>query len=206
MIVRTYYHLNKRLPNFATLLDKMRAEEKIIVNEIRKGNKQVYEALFAEYYDSLVRFAQSFVFDQQECEDIVQELFVHIWENSSHINITTSVKAYFYQAIRNKCINYIKSIKVKDKNQMMYADAIVNSEEDLEIFDIKLIESVKESIEELPEQMAKVFKLKLVEGKKREEIAEELGVSVNTVKTQLLRAKTKLREMLKERTHLIFIL
>lgn len=184
----------------------MRAEDKIIFNEIRKGNRHVYKALFAEYYDALVRFAQSFLFDQQECEDLVQDLFIHIWENADQINITTSMKSYFYQAVRNKCINHLRALKVKDKNNTMYADAIAQSDEDIEVFDVQLIESIKESIKELPEQMGQIFTLKLIENKKREEIANELGISVNTVKTQLQRAKSKLRILLKARTHLSFLL
>ncbi len=184
----------------------MRAEDKIIFNEIKKGNKEVYEALFNEYYESLVHFAQSFLFDQQQCEDLVQELFIHIWEHARQFNINTSVKAYFYQAIRNKCLNHIKKLKLQDKNHSMYVDGFIQSGDDIEFFDVALIETIKASIDELPEQMRKIFTMKLLEGKKREEIADEMGVSVNTVKTHLLRAKSKLREKLKEQTQLVFFL
>lgn len=184
----------------------MNVSDKIIFNEIRKGNREVYEALFAEYYDSLVRFGQSFLFDQQEAEDLVQDLFVHIWEHASSITITASVKAYFYQSIRNKCINHIRSLKVKDKNNSLYVDGILQSGDDIELFDVQLIETIKKSIDELPEQMARIFKMKLIENKKRDEIADELNISINTVKTQLQRAKTKLREKLLDQTKLYFFL
>ncbi len=184
----------------------MRIEDKVIFSEIKKGNKKVYEALFNDYYSQLIEFAKSFLFDQQESEDIVQELFVHIWENAQKINIETSVKSYFYQSIRNKCLNRLKSLKVKDKNNLLYMDAVINSGDDLKHFDSKLLTTIMQSIDELPEQMGKVFKMKMLDGESREAIAEELNVSINTVKTQLQRAKAKLREKLLDNTNLYFFL
>lgn len=184
----------------------MAIEDKIIFNEIRKGNRQVYEALFSEYYESLVRFAQSFLFDQQQCEDLVQDLFVYVWENAKSIEIKVSIKAYFYKAIRNNCLNHLATLKVKDKKHSLYVDAVLQSGDELEMFDSQILEAIKESIEELPEQMRRVFVMKMLDGEKRESIAEELGVSLNTVKTQLQRARAKLRNTLKDKTHLMFML
>ena len=184
----------------------MRIEDKILFNEIKKGNKVVYETLFSEYYESLVRFAESYLFNQHASEDLVQELFIYIWENSSKLEIHTSLKSYFYQSIRNRCLNYLKSLKLKDKKNLLYIDATINSNDDIEFFDPEIMGKIRDSIDELPPQMAKVFRLKLLEGFKQDEIAEELKISVNTVKTHLKRAKVKLRESLLRKTNLVFLL
>jgi len=184
----------------------MRIEDKIIFNEIKQGNKEVYEALFADYYESLVTFAKSFLFDQQGAEDIVQELFIHIWEHASKINITSSVKAYFYHSIRNRCINHINRIKVKDKNNLLYMDGMLQTDDELEFFDPQLLTTIRQSIDELPEQMGNIFKMKMIDGESRDAIAKEFDISVNTVKTQLQRAKTKLRSKLLKTTNIQFIL
>jgi len=184
----------------------MRIEDKILFNEIRKGNKVVYESLFAEYYESLVRFAEKYTFDQYISEDLVQELFIHIWEQAPKMEIKTSIKAYFYQAIRNRCLNYLKSLKVKDKHHLIYVDVLINTEDDIEVYDPLLLNQIRDSIEELPPQMSKIFKLKLVEGLKYAEIATELDISLNSVKTQLRRARKKIRESLLQKTNLLFIL
>lgn len=184
----------------------MRIEDKIIFNEIKKGNKVVYESLFSEYYESLVRFAEKYIFDQHASEDLVQELFIHVWEQASRMEIKTSIKAYFYQAIRNKCLNYLKSLKVKDKHNLLYIDALIHGDDDAELYDPEIIEKIKGAIDELPPQMSKVFKLKLLEGLKQDEIAAELNISVNSVKTHLKRARVKLRESLLQKTNLLFLL
>lgn len=184
----------------------MRIEDRIIFNEIRKGNKVVYETLFKEYYKSLVRFAEGYLFDQQISEDIVQELFIYIWEHASRTHIHTSIKSYFYTSVRNRCLNHLRNLKVKNKNKLLYINAIVTSEDDLEYFDSAILQSVKESLDELPPKMVEIFKLKFIEGLKQKEIAEELDISVNTVRTHLKRGRVKLRKMLLEKTYLNFFL
>lgn len=184
----------------------MRIEDKIIFNEIKNGNKVVYESLFADYYESLVHFAEKYVFDQHTSEDIVQELFIHVWEEASRMEIKTSMKAYFFQAIRNRCLNHLKSLKVKDKRNLLYIEALLYGDDDAELYDPEIIEKIKFAIDELPPQMARVFRLKLLEGLKQDEIAVELDISVNSVKTHLKRARVKLREALLEKTKLLFIL
>lgn len=184
----------------------MRIEDKIIFNEIKQGNKVVYESLFAEYYEALVHFAEGYLYDQQESEDLVQDLFVYLWESVAKIEIHTSIKAYFYQAIRNKCLSHLKKLKLNDKKHYLYFEALMNTSDEEEFFDPQILSEIKESIEELPKQMSKVFKSQVLEGKKREEIAEEMGISLNTVKTHLQRAKDRLRKILYDKTNLIFFL
>ena len=184
----------------------MRIEDRIIFNEIKKGNKLVYEALFSDYYTHLVRFADHYTLDQKASEDIVQDLYLYIWENAQKINIHTSIKAYFYQSLKNRCLNYLKSLKLKDEKNVIYVDALLNSDDDTAFFDPEILDQIKKSMNDLPPQMAKIIKLKYIEGLKQVEIAEQLGVSVNTVKTQLKRAKVKLRDSLFLKTNLIFFL
>lgn len=173
----------------------MRVEDKIIFNEIRKGNKVVYESLFKEYYKNLVRFAEGYLFDQQISEDIVQELFIHIWEHASRVHIHTSIKSYFYTSIRNRCLNHLRVLKVKNKNKLLYLNAIVRSEDNLEFFEPAILQSIKESLDELPPKMAEIFKLRFMEGLKRKEIAEQLDISVNTVGTHIKRGRVKLKKI-----------
>jgi RNA polymerase sigma-70 factor (ECF subfamily) len=184
----------------------MRIEDKIIFNEIKKGNKLVYEALFSDYYDHLVRFADSYTFDQHASEDIVQNLYLYIWENAKKIDIHTSIKAYFYQSLKNRCLNYLRNLKMKDKKNIIYVEALLNSKDDTMFFDPEILDQIKKTIDKLPPQMTKIFKLKHIEGLKQTEIADQMNISVNTVKTQLKRAKVKLRDSLFSKTNLIFFL
>jgi RNA polymerase sigma-70 factor (ECF subfamily) len=182
----------------------MQIEDKILFNEIRNRNLKVFEALFGNYYPQLVRFAEGYLFDIQECEDIVQNIFIHFWENAAQIHVEQSVKAYFFQSVKNRCLNRLRDLRIHDKHNILYIEALMNFENAEEIPDAEIIIQINHAIEQLPEQMRAIFKLKYLEGKKLSEIARINQISENTVKTQLLRAKEKLRKSLYNTTLLMF--
>jgi RNA polymerase sigma-70 factor (family 1) len=184
----------------------MAIEDKIVFSEIKNRNRKVYEALFRDYYPQLVRFAEGYIFDKQVCEDIVQNLFVYFWESAEKIELDVSVKAYFFQSVKNRCLNHMRDLHIRDKHNLLYMGALLNQEEVDDLEDPEIIDEIGKAISKLPKEMADVFKLKYMEGKKLREIAQMNQISENTVKTQLLRAKDKLRKMLFERTSMRFIL
>jgi len=184
----------------------MKIEEKILLNEIRKKNKDVFNFLFEQYYPTLVKFSEIYLHDQPECEDVVQSFFISFWTGAENININTSIKSYFYTSIKNLCLNRIRDLKVQDKYEILYIESLANADNKDVIFDSDIFDSINAAIEALPEQMAEIFCQKYFEGKQLKEIAKELNVSEGTVKTQLHRARTKLREKLLEITNLNFIL
>ncbi|MCF6241382.1 MAG: RNA polymerase sigma-70 factor [Bacteroidales bacterium] len=173
----------------------------IIFKEIRKGNQKVFKAFFDRNYKRFVIYANSYLFDQQESEDIVQEVFVYIWENANQLNITASLNGYVLAMVRNRCLNYLRSIKITDNSNFIKFDVlnlvsenIIDSTDDE---DRKIIyHQILKIIDTLPERMQQTVRLKFIYGYKYAEIAEELNISVNTVKTQLKRAKLKIIELL----------
>lgn len=184
----------------------MKIEEKILLNEVKNGNRKVFEALFCEYYPFMTRFAEGFIFDRQVAEDIVQNLFLSFWENSKQIDIETSIKSYFYQSVKNRCLNYLRDLHVRDKNKILYIEASLNSEDPGSWQEIDLTSKIQDAIESLPQQMKEIFKMKYLQGARTKEIAEIKGISENTIKTQLQRAKEKIRKKLVESTTLYFFL
>lgn len=166
------------------------------VAALKGQDTEAFEVLFHTYYAQLVRFAEGILFDPQQAEDTVQALFVYLWENPEKANITTSAKAYLYRAVHNRCLNQIKSIRVLDKNLLLYQQALINSgQPDVALYPEKE-NRLRQALSQLPERMAKIFQMKYLEEKKLKDIADHMGISENTVKTQLLRAKEKLRKML----------
>lgn len=169
-----------------------------IIEEIKKGNQKVYKNFFDKNYKDLVRYAQGFLFDQQASEDIVQDVFVYIWENAHKINIKTGLINYTHTMVRNRCLNYLKSIKITDQielldfNQFLISEIILDqtSQDEQKIIHHQIFKV----IEILPDQMQQVVRLKYINEYKYKEIAEELNISVNTVKTHLKRAKIKINE------------
>lgn len=182
----------------------MKVEDKILLGEIKNRNRKVFEALFYEYYPHLIRYAEGFVFDKQACEDIVQNLFIYFWENTQYIEITHSLKSYFYQSVKNRCLNYIRDIQVLDKHKILYIEALLNEDDSPGWVDLEILSKIQEAIAQLPAQMGELFKQKYLYGRKLQEIAEINNISENTVKTQLQRAKEKMRKMLLKSTSLKF--
>ena len=184
----------------------MQVEDQILFNEIKSRNLNVYESLFSNYYPLLVKFAEGFIFDKQECEDIVQNLFIHFWENSDRITFDTSLKAYFYASVKNRCLNSLRDLQIHDRHNLLYLEVLIAQENSEEFPDKEIINQINAAISQLPEQMLGIVKLKYLEGKKVKEIAQISQVSTNTVKTQLQRAKVKLRTILVQNTVLKFLL
>jgi RNA polymerase sigma-70 factor (ECF subfamily) len=182
----------------------MKVEDKILLDEIRNRNRKVFEALFYEYYPHLTRYAESFLFDKQTCEDIVQNLFIHFWENTHRIEIQLSLKSYFYQSVKNRCLNHLRNIHVQDKHKLLYLEALLNEDDSPGWVDLEIIRKVQDAIALLPPQMGELFKQKYLFGRKLHEIAEINQISENTVKTQLRRAKEKMRKTLLETSSLRF--
>lgn len=176
----------------------MKVEDKIILGEIRSRNRKVFEALFYEYYPHLTRYAEGFLFDKQACEDIVQNLFIHFWEKTHQIDIQLSLKSYFYQAVKNRCLNHLRDIQVQDKHKILYLEALLNEDDSPGWVDLEILKKVQEAVAQLPPQMGELFKQKYLFGRKLQEIAEINQISENTVKTQLRRAKEKMRKILLE--------
>ncbi|WP_142785364.1 RNA polymerase sigma factor [Changchengzhania lutea] len=168
----------------------------LILEEISKRNRKVFKNFFNKNYKDLVVYANGYLFDKDSSEDIVQETFIYIWENADKLKIKTSLKGYLYAMVRNRCLNFLKSIKVTDNfeflefNLNLITEHVFDStsEEDKKI----VYHQILKIVDALPDKMQQVVKLKFLHNYKYSEIADELGISVNTVKTQLKRAKSKI--------------
>ncbi|MDP2889722.1 MAG: RNA polymerase sigma-70 factor [Bacteroidota bacterium] len=182
----------------------MKVEDKILVGEIRNRNRKVFEVLFYEYYPHLTRYAEGFLFDKHACEDIVQNLFIHFWEKTNQIDIQLSLKSYFYQSVKNRCLNHLRDINVQDKHKILYLEALLNEDDSSGWVDLEIIKKVQDAIAQLPPQMGELFKQKYMFGRKIHDIAEINQISENTVKTQLRRAKEKMRKILLDSSSLRF--
>ena len=168
--------------------------------EIQKQNKFVFKKLYESLYEDLVFFANGYLFDISASEDIVQETFIQLWEKAKTITIKNSLKAYLYSMVRNRCLNYLKTIKITDSFNILDFQAIIESDYDLDDYtneDKEIIYSqILKIIETLPAKMQTIVKLRFMNNYKYSEIAEEMNVSVNTVKTQLKRAKIKISSLI----------
>ncbi|MDR1666862.1 MAG: RNA polymerase sigma-70 factor [Bacteroidales bacterium] len=170
-----------------------------------------FNRIFESHYEWACAVAMTFVHDLPVAEDIVSESFVAVWENRATIH--TSVRPYLMKVIRNKCLNHIRYLKaqekLKDDVKMQMLDYqenfILDSEHPFNYVDRREMNRlIEEAIDQLPPQCRRIFLMNHVEEKTYREIAEELQISENTIKTQLRIAFAKLRLSLKNKFILLF--
>ena len=160
------------------------SEDKFI-QQINTKEVGAFRVLFEHFYNYLVLYAMKRVRQREVAEDVVQEVFVAIWE---------SPKAFLYDAIQNRCLDYLKH-KAVENRYLAYQLANHDDERERE-YNLMREEVYRElylSVRELPDRCREVFELHL-KGKKNEEIAELLSLSVETVKTHKKNAVRFLKE------------
>lgn len=181
--------------------------EKAILKRVQHGDKDAFESLFNAYYSQLFNYAREILKDRDAAEEVVEDSFLRLWENRGHIHIETSIRAYLYRSVYNRCLNHLKHLKVRDKYRLYFTHHVTNPEYEASYsFDFPLSRLVNKELEKmigeaigkLPSRCREIFIMSRVEEMKHEKIAEKLGISQNTVKTQISRALSKLREELKE--------
>lgn len=189
------------------MLFTAKGNENIIFERMQKGDSDAFEYFFKTYIDSLYAYALGFCQDVEFAEDVVQEAFVRFWMMREKISYSDSIYGYLQRSVRNICINQQVHAKVEEK----YRQEILNTEE--EVFDWEDLDSLEElrrqlleAIDRLPEKCREIFILSCVEGLKYTEVCDKLGVSINTVKTQVRFAYKKLRDDLNVPAKMIILL
>ena len=172
----------------------MKTIETHIIKGIRAGRESTFRELFADYYRPLTVFALKYVGDLETAREIVQDLFVHLYQNRKTLVISTSLKSYLYQAVRNRCLNQIKQDQVRQKHLDQYQleqEKTVDME--AAMMEIELEHRIFKIVEGLPPQCKNIFTLSRVKGLSNGEIAEKLQISKRTVETQISSALKILR-------------
>ena len=173
-----------------------------ILELLRQGDKRGLELLFRSFYRPLVMYALKFVVHQEEAEDIVQEVFYHFIKNNAYRQLTPeALSTYLFRCVKNACLNKIRDQKEFAQAEFLRYDAV---EEEAMTVSQELIKAIRQAIEELPRKTRMVVEAIVVEGKKYKETAEELGVSVNTVKTLLNGGLKQLRQQFPDSLLLFF--
>jgi RNA polymerase sigma-70 factor (ECF subfamily) len=173
----------------------------------KNGSEEAFEAIFKQYYTGLCLYASSVVKSDFVAEEIVEDLFLKIWQDYISIEITTSLRAYLYKSVHNRCIKYLRHQKVEQKYNIYYLESVNNNALDFSVssdypianlISQELEKEIEEAVNNLPDQCRECFCLHRYDELTYPEIAEKLNISVNTVKTQMCRALQKLREALKD--------
>ncbi|HBL75794.1 MAG: hypothetical protein A2W90_04645 [Bacteroidetes bacterium GWF2_42_66] len=163
--------------------------------KIREGDKLVFDKMFDYYYLPLCSFVSSYVKDRQATEDIVIDCFAKIWEERSSFEIRSSLQNYLVTVVKNSAISYLRKDQSQWSGLEKISDSMPDEMQNL-AEDAGILNKLYEAINKLPEQRRRILKMAAFEEKSYAEIAEELQLSVNTVKTQMARAYKFLRSEL----------
>ena len=187
-----------------TLLENLQMD---IVN-LHNDKKSDFSRVYSIYFPKLVRFAREFVLSTEDAENIIQDIFIYLWEHQEILGSLSNLNAFLFVLVKNRCIDFIRQKKlverkreefemVMDKELLLKMYALQQFDENaLSADDIEVI--LNNAINSLPEKCREVFILSRMEGLKYREIAERLNISTKTVENQIITALKKLRVELKD--------
>lgn len=173
---------------------RMKQKDEIFLKNLNNKSFDAFQELYQDYYRSLVVYAIGFVEQRQIAEDIVQDLFISLLEKNITIQSLAGLKAFLYNSVKNKSINHLKHLDIENKYVQHIQDSLkqeVTLESDME--EEEIYRQLFLAIEKLPPRCREIFEMNL-DGKRNEEIAEILNLSIETVKTQKKKAMNLLRK------------
>lgn len=173
----------------------MQLIEKQVFTSFKIDDESAFEQLFRAYYPRLCAFAGTLLEDCVEAEEVVQTMFCRLWEQRTSLEVTSSVQAYLFRAVRNASLNQIKKTKIRDAYKVMNLDNLNQNPEFQpdRTTESALSQRIEKAIADLPEQCRLVFKLSRFEEMKYKDIAEHLNISIKTVENQMGKALKRLR-------------
>lgn len=164
------------------------------------------EAIFKKYYGSLCYYADRHVADTEIAADIVQDIFVNLLESSNSFSSTEHLRNYLYIAVRNSCLNFLHKNMLKERHeQYILKNEPLAEFPDEEVLTAEVYRRLKEAVDELPQECRKILYLSYFDGMGNEQIAEQLQLSVNTVRAQKMRGKKILKDKLSNLLPLLFL-
>lgn len=167
-----------------------------IEHRIMMGDEQAFELLYRRYFVRLCAFANKFLNDPQTSEEVVQDIFLKLWENNTMLRSDGSAKSFLFQSVHNKSLNLLAHQKVVNHYSKTIR-AVYSRPEEFNVLESLMAKELNLRIEtifnDLAPECKRIFLMSRTDGKKHHEIAEELNISIKTVETQINRALKKFR-------------
>ncbi|HEY0677637.1 MAG TPA: RNA polymerase sigma-70 factor [Chitinophagaceae bacterium] len=167
------------------------------IKAFQEGDPRAFAFIFAIYYPSLCYFANQFII-RTVAEEIIQDAFITLWQKHTAFHCQRSIKTFLYVVTRNACINFLKQWQRQKKYEELWAFRWKEESED-ERFEMnagEMFENIHAAIQTLPSQCRKIISLSYLNGLKNQEIADQLQLSVQTVKNQKQRGVQLLKKRL----------
>lgn len=176
----------------------------ILLKDVRNN----FDKIYVMYYSRMFRFAKEYVLFDEDAENIVQDVFLLLWEKREVLDIQISLVSYLFALVKNKSLDYLRHKVIADEYKEELSAKLVSLESLNYSFtsDEEIEQILMTAIDKLPERCRQVFLKSRIEGKKNREIADELDLSMSTVENQMTIALRKLRIELKDYLPLLLFL
>ena len=171
-----------------------RHDDPTLLKATQIGDASAFDTLFRAYYAPLCRYACSLTEgDWDEAEDVVQQVFVKFWEQRASLDIQWSLKAYLYKMVHHRCLNRLRDARIRDRYKTYHAEQLERQHDHQPGAAAELSERIQKALATLPTECRRIFELSRFEELKYREIADQLGISIKTVETQMGKALRLMR-------------
>jgi RNA polymerase sigma-70 factor (ECF subfamily) len=167
-----------------------------LFSNIRKGDKIAFEKLFKKLYPRLHNFAFKVVRNNEIAEDIVQDIFIRLWEKKKNIK-PVNIEGFIFKVLKNQCISYLRNIKIIDNvklnlNNLKQVEELYRidfiRDEPYILVEKELQLEIDKVVNKLPERCKEVFIMSRLNGLKNKEIANKLGINIKNVERHITKA------------------
>jgi len=178
------------------LAEVLQDNENELLTALAQGHEDALKIIYRKYWDRLFLSAYNILKDKEACEDIIQDLFVQLWQKREQLTITTSLGAYLFTATRYQVFRTIRRSPVRkelfeDLDQRFLADG-----PEIPLYVKEIQETINAAVEGLPGKCREIYRLSREEHLSNKDIAANLQISPKTVENQLTIALKRLREAL----------
>jgi len=154
-----------------------------LISRLKGGDLTAFDELYLKYYTLLCASAYFFLKNGQEAKDLVQSLFLDILDRQLYIHFHDDIKGYLFLAVKHRCINHLKKQRVQDRTRRGYAAW----QEDLEEtgYEEGDYGRLRAALEEMPDQKKRAIQMVYIHGKRYQDAADSMRISINSLKTHL---------------------
>lgn len=182
-------------------------DDALLIDKVRAGSHKAYVALYDNYHYMVYSLALFYLKDTDQAQDVVQHIFLKLWEQRFSFELHSSFRNYLFTATRNHIINTIRANQLAfEKNYELAQEAPLTEELDCELHQKERIEVLKQAVDSLPPAQRRVVTLRLTEELGHHEVALRMNISINTVKSHYQAALKTLRRLLTSRIEYVIML
>ncbi|MCC8094506.1 MAG: RNA polymerase sigma-70 factor [Tannerellaceae bacterium] len=177
-----------------------------------KNKREEYSEIYRIYFPRLVRFSQTYLPSPEDAENVVQDIFLYLWEHPELLASLKNRNAFLFTIVKNRCIDqlrnriHLQKLSAVDEKELKFKLYSLQSFEENNLSETEIESIIQNAIDSLPERCREIFILSRLKGLKHKQIAEQLQITTNTIEGQISIALRKLREKLKNHLPLLVFL